>query len=76
LNGFSVRRNDKKTNHLHDVWYRETERFTPRDQLSLPYALWKTGIEFETIRGPQIKESYAIVNNAHDSTPYNTREIG
>ena len=51
---------------LHDCWYEETARFTPRDQLSLPYAVWKTGVPLPNLKGPRAKESYAIVQRAHN----------
>ena len=67
LNGYSVRSNrDERINRLHDVWYEETARFTPRDQLSLPYAIYKTGIKLLDPKGPQIKERFAIVERAHN----------
>jgi len=71
LNGFSVRDNrNKDINHLHDVWYKETCRFTPRDQLSMPYAVWYTGIEPENIMYPREKEKYAIVTLGHKQNYY------
>ena len=66
LNGFSVRNNkNADINHLHDVWFEETCRFAPRDQLSLPFAIWNTGIEPENIVYPKEKESYAVVVRGH-----------
>ena len=63
LNGFSVRDNkDHKMNYLHDIWYEETTRFTPRDQLSLPYAIWKTGIQLSGLRE---RQCYSVVQKAH-----------
>jgi len=73
LNGFSVRSNtDEKINHLHDIWYVETSRFSPRDQLSLPYAIWKTGIKLENIHGPRTKVTYATVSYDHNEKKYTT----
>ena len=67
LNGFSVRDNrDERISHLHDVWYEETARFTPRDQLSLPFAIYLTGIKLPDPKGPRIKESFAVVNRHHN----------
>ena len=71
LNGFSVRNNkDKDINHLHDVWFKETCRFAPRDQLSLPFAIWETGIQPENILYPSEKEKYAIVTIGHKQNYY------
>ena len=71
LNGYSVRSNtDENINKLHDVWYKETARFSPRDQLSLPYAIWKTGIKLYNINGPRIKVTYATVTYPHNLKKY------
>ena len=71
LNGFSVRNNrNKDINHLHNVWFEETCRFAPRDQLSLPYAIWYTGIQPENIVYPTLKEAYAIVIKGHKQNYY------
>ena len=42
LNGFFVRRHSEKINNLHEQWYAEIEKHSYRDQISLPYACWKT----------------------------------
>ena len=66
LNGFFVRNNkDADINRLHDVWFEETCRFAPRDQLSLPYAIWYTATAPENILYPKLKESYAVVIKGH-----------
>lgn len=70
LNGFSVRdnRNDK-INHLHDVWFEETCRFTPRDQLSLPYAMWLTSTNPENIRSGS-EQRYTVITKGHKQNYY------
>ncbi len=66
LNGYHIRKNkDDKINHLHEVWFEETCRFAPRDQLSLPYAIWKTGIYPENITYPRDKERFATITKGH-----------
>ena len=65
LNGFFIRDHSKEINHLHDVWYRETKRYSQRDQLSLPYAIWKTGIKPKNLQQAVIKDRIAIVIKAH-----------
>ena len=71
LNGFFVRNNkDEKINRLHDVWFIETCRFTPRDQLSLPFAMYLTGIEPENLTYPKEKEQYAIITKGHKQNYY------
>ena len=80
LNGYFIRRHTPEINLLHDIWFEETERFLPRDQLTLPYAIFRTGIFPENrIFDLRIKESYAIVKKPHvkkyDSTSYNSGPI-
>ncbi|MDF2596380.1 MAG: Eps11P family protein [Clostridia bacterium] len=41
--------NDKKCIELMNAWWGEMNRFTMRDQLSLPYVLWKFGIKEDDI---------------------------
>ena len=65
LNGFFVRSHCEKINKLHDVWYDETCRFIPRDQLTLPFAIWKTRIMPENITNGNLSNSYAIIKYAH-----------
>ena len=65
LNGFFVREHNERINKLHDVWFRETTRYVPRDQLSLPFAIFITGIEPENIKPASLKEKFAVVKYAH-----------
>ena len=65
LNGFFVREHKKDINTLHDVWFEETSRFTQRDQLSLPFAIWKTGICPENLHAERVKHDYCHVNSNH-----------
>lgn len=34
-----------------DLWYKEVREYSVRDQISLPYVLWKTKISYNTILG-------------------------
>ena len=67
LNGFFVRRHCPDINHLHDYWYKETRKTIPRDQLTLPVAIWRTAIWPENISYPNIKEQLCIIKNLHQS---------
>jgi hypothetical protein len=37
-----IRRNNDKIKELNQIWWKEYQRYSQRDQLSLPYALFKT----------------------------------
>ena len=65
MNGFFVRDHSEEINKLHDIWYEETCRYTPRDQLSLPFAIFKTGIFPKNIQHARTKQAIALVNYAH-----------
>lgn len=41
-NSFIIRRNNGKIKELNELWWEEYQKGSQRDQLSLPYALWKT----------------------------------
>jgi len=64
LNGFHVRRNTPLINQLHEVWFEETCRYAPRDQVSLPFAVWLTGIKPENIQ-PGTNQRFTIITVGH-----------
>ncbi len=41
--------NDPEVNSLMEQWWEQIQRFTHRDQLSLPYVLWKNGVDISYI---------------------------
>ena len=69
LNGFHVRRNNTLINELHEVWFEETCRFAPRDQVSLPYAIWKTGIKPENIQSGHAQR-FTVITKGHKQNYY------
>lgn len=48
-NGFFVRRHNDTQNKLHEYWWDQVEKYSYRDQLSLPFSIMKTGIKPENI---------------------------
>jgi hypothetical protein len=46
-NGFIIRKNTPEVTAFNKVWWQEYKDGSCRDQLSLPYAVWKTKIRFE-----------------------------
>lgn len=48
--GFFVRMHSPELNRLHEEWFKQVKKHTRRDQLSFPYALWKTGTQVNTSR--------------------------
>ena len=40
-----IRKNTQQVRLLNELWWIEYQRGSQRDQLSMPYALWKTGIK-------------------------------
>ena len=77
LNGFFIRQHEPNMNYLHDVWFQETCRFVPRDQLTLPFAMFLTGLIPENISLPNIKGRLAVVKEPHqqkyESSPHYQR---
>lgn len=49
--GFMIR--DKSTKTMCELWYSKLEEHSHRDQLSLPWAIWKTGIKPQVVRYEQ-----------------------
>lgn len=74
LNGFFVRDHSPEINTLHEIWYAETLRFTPRDQLTLPYAIYKTGIKPKNIVDEKIRHTYSkVIANTGSGSSNNVR---
>lgn len=44
-----VRRNNDKIKELNEVWWKEYQKYSQRDQLSLPYALFKTNTKVDIL---------------------------
>jgi GT2 family glycosyltransferase len=38
--------NDSRVRKLHDLWWEQIEKYSKRDQLSVMFALWKTGLNW------------------------------
>lgn len=43
--GFMVRKHTKELKKLMNSWWREVKKFSHRDQVSLPYVVWKHGFD-------------------------------
>lgn len=46
-----IRRKATQINRLNDLWLAEIDKYSPRDQVSLPFLCWKQGITWATIPG-------------------------
>lgn len=49
--GVLLRRNTAEVQTFNEAWWSEVKNGSPRDQLSVGYAAWKTGIKFATWPG-------------------------
>ena len=49
LNGFFCRNHGPQENELCEMVFDIVQRFTPRDQVALPYVIWKTGYQLPEI---------------------------
>lgn len=53
------RHGDSGLEHAMEMWWQEYSRGARRDQLSLPFVLWKSGIKpLEIIEGPRLSAEY------------------
>lgn len=69
-----MRDHSPEINTLHDIWYAETLRFTPREQLTLPYAIYKTGIKPKNIVDEKIRDTYSkVIANTGSGSSNNVR---
>lgn len=46
-----IRRHTEKVKALNEMWWAEIEKFSERDQVALPYALWKQDMDISYIPG-------------------------
>lgn len=60
-NGFFVRDHSPEINKLHEFWWENVKRFSYRDQLSLPFAVWKTGIRPKKTTAYYIAKRYITI---------------
>ena len=49
------RKPTNKVELLNTMWWEEIEKFSSRDQISLPYILWKHNIPFKTVDEEELK---------------------
>lgn len=49
-NSILIRKNCDQCRRLMDMWWREYQKYPTRDQLSLPYVMWKSGIDIASIK--------------------------
>jgi len=64
--GFVIRRNTPQVTLLNEKWWEQAEKHSNRDQVGLPYALWKTGTEINRLEGSLIKHNW-FEHKAHSS---------
>jgi hypothetical protein len=46
-----IRRNTERVRTLNELWWLEMERYSVRDQVSLPFLCWKAGMRWDVIPG-------------------------
>lgn len=47
--GIILRRNTEQTKAINTLWWQELNEFPTRDEISLPYVLWKLGVKVNVI---------------------------
>lgn len=68
-NGFFVRDHSEETNKLFSLWWSHVEHYSHRDQLSLPYCIWKTGIKLKRIAAYYTVKQYITYGNHVAESP-------
>lgn len=48
-NSLIIRKNNKRVERFNNLWWSEYSRWSQRDQLSCPYALWKSDIKLKIL---------------------------
>lgn len=62
------RHNDPVVIRTMDTWWDEFSNFSRRDQLSLPYACWKEGLDYQVIDGDLRSNPYFYMLSHHNTS--------
>ena len=66
LNGYFVRENEPIINEFYERWYNEVKKYNHRDQVSLPFVMFKTGIKLEAKRIIVMSKYFIINEHKHN----------
>ncbi len=64
--GVIIRRNNLKVTSFNSLWFNEVKKWKTRDQLSLPFAIWKTGAAVKVIDMYLWDNEYFYVMESHN----------
>lgn len=73
-NGIIIRRNNDRVRKMNEIWWKEYLFGSERDQLSLPYAIWKSGVKMTLLPFSVRDNEYLSGWNSHRNISY-TKEI-
>lgn len=62
---FFFRKNNRRTQQMMAVWSHEIQTWVTRDQLSLPYSIWKTGAKLHIFAGSPRRMYSKFIYTAH-----------
>jgi len=65
--GILIRKNTEYNKKINELWWEEILKWSYRDQLSLPYILWKNNLSIDTIRLNQYADQLFKIH-VHSST--------
>jgi len=54
--GVLIRRHTPQTKELNTAWWRQIEKYSCRDQISLPYVCWKLGLRWSILPGYVLRD--------------------
>ena len=57
--GFILRRHGEQVRRFNDFWHHQAQTWTLRDQMSIDYSAWKTGVRIEHFPGTHRNTPYA-----------------
>lgn len=69
--GILVRKNNEQTNRFNELWWNEIKNHSIRDQISFPYCIWKTQINYQFLTpGIVVENPYFTFHSHNPSEPY------
>ncbi len=63
INGILLRKPTSVTADLNEQWWQHIEKWSNRDQISLPYVVWANGFSFKTVDVSYLKGGFSSPGN-------------
>jgi len=63
--GVLIRENNPEINEINESWWAEIKEYSVRDQISLPFVLWRSGRAWDVIGGGNVRQNHNFIFYRH-----------